>query len=351
MQPIAAALTLALCAAMCGAGAAQAETTVDVVSSPALYVTSPGVLVEVHGTDIHPEGWASNDTLVTPFYQAADGDWFGLIGQMDYLIPGPNLITVVPDVKNPTQSVTLTIFVHDPASPLYPGPRPAPAPCLNASVGLAAPSDPATCDVQRQVAYVYRTIAGAWARYPLTGPRPADIASTTTNAGKSVPLIARVEAGVINRAPYVFAFLSDPAAEPLPTAAAPAAQWNGTLVYGAGDAFGIGVQGATHVGFFDTGRPATTPGSCTAALIAAGYAIATADTVTGPEASDIVAAETLLRVREQFIKRYGLPQATVAIGSGEAGVAFARFGKQYPGLDTIGPGSDAALAAAAKGCG
>jgi hypothetical protein len=126
-------------------------------------------------------------------------------------------------------------------------------------------------------------------------------------------------------------------------------EWNGRLVYGAGSGFDFGVQGPNRIGPFDLGRPSAAP-SCAEAMLVAGYALALADATLGPAASDIVAAETLLRIRERFIKWYALPQATVGIGGGEAGPALARIAGAYPGLDAVGPGSDARLAEAARGC-
>ena len=54
------------------AASAQA-VNVEVISSPSDLVSPPDVLVRVSGTTTRPEGWASNDTLITPFYQAKDG--------------------------------------------------------------------------------------------------------------------------------------------------------------------------------------------------------------------------------------------------------------------------------------
>src|SRR5262245_12031276 len=118
----------------------QAQTrTVEVVSSPPDLVTTPGVLVRIRGAGTNPVGWASNDTLITPFYQNEDGDWFGWIGLMDLLLPDPDqIIFVVPDWRNPTAEVQLRIAVHAPEEPLFAGPRPPTAPCANQAVGLAA---------------------------------------------------------------------------------------------------------------------------------------------------------------------------------------------------------------------
>jgi hypothetical protein len=338
-------------AAALAPNAAPAQTrTVEVVSSPPELVTIPGVLVRVRGADIDPIGWASNDTLITPFYQNEDGDWFGWIGLMDRLLEDPHqILTVVPDPRNPTAELNFSIAVHTPDQPLFPGPRPPAAPCQNEAVGFGRAAD-ATCATGRTVRYVYRTTGGAWAALPLSASPPANVERTTTSRGKDVPMIVRVETGVVNRAPYVIALLADPTSpEPPPGKPWPMTEWNGTLVYGAGDGFGLGVQGETRAGLFDLGRPTTTK-SCAEALIGQGYAIAVGQTVTGPPAYDIVAAETLLRVRERFIKWYALPRATIGMGTGEAGPALTRIAKTYPGLDAVGPAGDPGLATTAASC-
>jgi hypothetical protein len=334
------------------AALAQARS-VEVVSSPPHLVTTPGVLVRVRGAGASPVGWASNDTLITPFYQNEDGDWFGWIGLMDLLLPDPvQLLFVVPDWRNPMAEIQLSIAVHAPGQPLFAGPRPPLAPCQNDAVGFGPATDPATCAARRSITYVYKTSAGTWQLFPLGQARPADTARTTTSAGKDVPLVVRVETGIINRAPYFVAILDDPTTGPQslePGRPWPTTSWNGTLVFGAGSRFAMGVQGPARVGPVDLGRAAA-PASCIETLLGKGYAVVAAQATLGPADHDIVAAETLLRVREHFIKRYALPRATIAIATGEAGAALARIARTYPGLDALGAESDAGLTAAA-GCG
>src|ERR1051325_1007290 len=146
---------------------AGAQTrSIEVVSSPPDLVTTPGVLVRVQGADLHPVGWASNDTLITPFYQNEDGDWFGWIGLLDLLKPDPQqIMSVVPDPRSPTAEFDFTVNVHAPDQPLYDGPRPPAAECQNQAVGLGVPQDAATCAADTTVTYVYRS-GGAWALYP-----------------------------------------------------------------------------------------------------------------------------------------------------------------------------------------
>src|SRR3954465_6122065 len=68
------------------------------------------------------------------------------------------------------------------------------------------------------------------------GSTPADLATTTTNAGMTVPYIVRVERGTMNRGIYDIAVLFDPS-RPW-TALAPQPQWNGKVVYSFGASTG-----------------------------------------------------------------------------------------------------------------
>jgi hypothetical protein len=144
-------------------------------------------------------------------------------------------------------------------------------------VGLGPPADPATCAGGGSVRYVYRTKSGSWALYPVGGDRPGDLDRTTTSRGKDIPMIVRIETGIINRAPYIIAIPAEPGPDPSPGKPWPMNAWNGSLIYGAGDAFGLGVQGAARAGFFDVGRPAAAK-SCAETLIGQGYAVAASAT-------------------------------------------------------------------------
>ena len=80
--------------------------------------------------------------------------------------------------------------------------------------------------------------------YDVKGPKPADLATTTTLDGKTVPYIVRREMGTINRAVYAIAFLHEPGT-PLPDPWNPGgSSWNGRLIY----SFGAGCQAGYHQG-------------------------------------------------------------------------------------------------------
>jgi hypothetical protein len=136
-----------------------------------------------------------------------------------------------------------------------PTPQPAsttpPAPATNAS-GLSTFAVDAQCNIATESKVYYRSTRTPGSQptqcsmampdggstpsnefcfkpYPASGPAPADMATTTTDAGKVVPYVIRVERGTMNRGIYDLAALFNPS-QPW-NALAPQAQWNGKVLY------------------------------------------------------------------------------------------------------------------------
>jgi hypothetical protein len=121
--------------------------------------------------------------------------------------------------------------------------------------GLSGEPD-ANCNIPTEYKLYYRTTAAAgtcstalpdpnpptvppatscWKPYTV-GTTPADMASTTTDAGVTVPFIVRLERGTMNRGIYDLAVLFNP--NQAWTAKAPQAQWNGKVWYTFGSSTG-----------------------------------------------------------------------------------------------------------------
>src|SRR5260221_8929976 len=131
-------------------------------------------------------------------------------------------------------------------------PTPVPAsgntPASNAS-GLTTTAVDAQCNIATEYKLFYRTTtspcstalpdpsppaippANACFKPYTVGTTPADLATTTTTAGVTVPYIVRVERGTLNRGIYDIAVLFDPTRVTPWTALAPQPQWNGKVVY------------------------------------------------------------------------------------------------------------------------
>jgi hypothetical protein len=263
-----------------------------------------------------------------------------LIGKVEGLSPGANLLEV--SDGHGTQKVDL--INHPIGGPVFSGPHQQPFICETEFSGLEKSAD-ADCNAPTRVQYFYRStkrMTGVEAKkrpergelgpgyLPLNSSAelPADLAVTTTTDGKRVNFIIRVETGTINRGVYRIAFLHQPG-QPLPDAWTEIPGWNGRLVYSFG--------GGCRTGF----RQGRTPVPLDLGALAAGYAVAgsTLD-VYGNNANDVINAETLMMVKEHFVKSFGVPVHT--IGSGGSGGSIQQYliAQNYPGLlDGIIPGA------------
>lgn len=265
-----------------------------------------------------------NDTDVTTrFRPEADGSTsLALLGDLQ---PGANLL----QARNSAGAVQAELLLtnHPVSGPLISGPHEVPFYCSThlfplATGDLLGPATGPNCYVDTRVDYVYRTTEGSIKPLPTLQSRPVDLAWTTLPGGQSRPFIIRIETGVINRAIYEIAVLHDPA-DPTPDPWTVNPGWNGRLIYrfGGGCRSGWYVQGSGTGGVLDDIQ------------LGRGYALASASlNVFGNNCSDLLAAETMLMVKEHFIENYGLPKFT--IGWGGSGGAHQQhvIGDVYPGL-------------------
>jgi len=138
-------------------------------------------------------------------------------------------------VRGPTgYSVSQPLINYPITGPILSGPLMTPYECRTKESGLGEPTD-ANCSAPTKYDWFYKSTGpatgtgpGATQFKPLAnpkGPRPADLAMTTTIDGKTVPYIVRVESGVIDRSIYRLAVLDDPATD----AFSPSEGWNGRL--------------------------------------------------------------------------------------------------------------------------
>jgi hypothetical protein len=140
-------------------------------------------------------------------------------------------------VSGPTgYTVSQPLINHPITGPILSGPHLKPYECRTRESGLGEPTD-ANCSAPTRYDWFYKP-AGEGGFKPLADPRqrPADLATTTTIDGKTVPYVVRVESGVINRSIYRIAVLDDPATE----AFVANEGWNGRLGFTFGG--GCGTQ-------------------------------------------------------------------------------------------------------------
>src|SRR5262245_41807078 len=137
---------------------------------------------------------------------AAGGGFRGLIGGMAV---GEN--TLIAKIKSPKPAqARLKVTNYPITGPILSGSHLTPYECRTVESGLGEPLD-ADCSAKQKIEYFYRASNNTFK--PLAnpaGPRPPDLVNTTTNDGKTVPYIVRVDSGTINRSIYRIAILDDP---------------------------------------------------------------------------------------------------------------------------------------------
>jgi hypothetical protein len=191
------------------------------------------------------------------------------------------------------------------------------------------PTDEATivgwsrdCEVETQYHYLYKTTDGAWVPVDSLDDVPADgVAETTTTEGDTVPLVARMERGTVNRFIYSAAMLvpldeADPA-DP------DTGLWNGRLVFS--------FQGGVAIGH--------TQGvwSQSAALfedaLQQGYAVINSTgTRTNSHYNLRRGGETAVMTKAHFVDTYGAPDYTIGVGGSGGAIQQYVYSQNHPGL-------------------
>ena len=318
---------VAMLIAFPSAGAAQSGLQLRVASNPRPEMVSGGdVLLQV---DL-PAGVAPRDVRLTlngadvTGALRADQPARALTGLVMGLGSGPN--TLVATAGRATSR--LMVVNHSIRGPVFAGPKEQPFVCQTQEFklmvgGTLGPALDADCSVATRVDYVYRSTAGGDLK-PLPDPKtPPDDLATATVLGRTVRYIVRIETGTINRGIYQIAMLHDPAREPAPDFATHPAGWNGRLIY----SFGPGCNG----GWFRQG--ASTGDIDDDGLLRQGYAVAGSSlNVYSNNCDDVLAAETMMMVREHFIEAYGVTKAIIGFGGSGGSYPQFQIGDNYPGL-------------------
>jgi hypothetical protein len=183
------------------------------------------------------------------------------------------------------------------------------------------------CSVEPFVEYHYLNTAGEYLPMPSDGSRPADMSTTTLSDGREADFIVRWERGTINRFLYSYAILADGAERSVTPLDPGLVKWNGRLLFHFEGGVGVGhFQGRVNAGR-----------ARLAEALAQGYAVAySSGTRTGEHYNLQVGGETALMVKEHFIKRFGEPLYTVAIGGSGGAIQQYVYQQNHPGLIDAG---------------
>lgn len=290
----------------CLATLASAQIEIKSLSTDPTRVTGGDVLLQISypaGTDPSSLRITAGSTDVTSAFQR---------GAMPNSLMG--LVSGLPLGKSTIHagSASLEITNYPITGPVFSGPWIKPFICqtdqfkLPDGSTLGAPLDE-NCSAKTVVQYIYWAKGEAKPKpLPSLTSLPEDVDITTTINGETVPFVARVETGTMNRGIYQNVILHDPASEPAPTPFNPPKAWNHRLVamHGVGCPSGWYIQGGVQgVNLFDKVR------------LGQGYALFT-NTLNHPTNScnAVLAGETTMMGKEHFIEEFGVPFYTISVG-------------------------------------
>lgn len=287
------------------------DALVEVVAPTGTDVTT--LKVDVDGIDV-----------TSAFAVRADSRYVGLVSGLKV---GKNVLKVAESGKS---GAIIEITNYPKGGPVISGPQVGSWVCTTKvatptanNPDLGAPLD-AQCNIAAPVyRYQYRTLAGAFATYdPASPPAAALIATTTTDQGKTVPYIVRIERGVMNRGKYDIAYLANPANPTQswkPWDATP--NWNHKLFW----KFGSGCE---------YGRTQGNPGNVVDNdALSRGFMVASSEmTQYGSHCNDVTSAETVIMLKEHIAEQYGSLRFTMSDGGSGGAHQQNLHSSNYPGL-------------------
>lgn len=267
------------------------------------------------------------------------------IGLIDGLAVGQNIIEAQTGDGN---GASLTITNHPKGGPVFAGPQVQPWICTTLENGLGPPVDD-QCNAPTQISYLYQPEGGSPGKYEPYDPNnpPSNVAMTTTDEGKVVPYILRVEKGTLDRSIYKIIVLADPA-KPW-TATAPQEAWNRKLFVAFGGGCGTihmqtpPTQAGTSFPFgpveYLFGDSAADGQFQQPELLARGWmATGSGLNTLNQNCNEVVSAEALMMLKEHIIESYGPIRRTVSVGGSGGSIQQYNIAAAYPGLlDGIAP--------------
>ncbi|PTL58521.1 DUF6351 family protein [Paraconexibacter algicola] len=300
---------LALATTLLTPGAALAAgVEIDVLSNRADLLSGGDALVAI----AVPEGRRVQDLRVTlgstdvtkQFAVRADGRFGALLTGIP---DGPvRLAARLPD----RTGASIRLVGHPNGGPVFAGPQVQPWACQSGARD-------AQCNQPASYQLLYRGDRGFRPYDPASPPR--DLRSTTTDGGRTVPFVVRVETGYQDRDQYRIATLHDPAREWDPWAPQP--QWNRKLVI-------------THGGSCGVDRAVgSAPDVLNEELLGKGFMVmSTALNNLGHNCNPALIAESEIMARERIVEQYGEVRRTIGTGSSGGAIAQLMIAHAYPGF-------------------
>jgi len=313
--------------ALAGTGAALAADPVPleikVLSSRPEFVSGGDALIEVRiGGDTKLEGLTlttdGNDVTGSIAFDTSSKTLRGVVRGLKL---GPNTLLAVATQPNRVEA-RVTLINHPITGPILSGPHLEPYECRTVESGLGAALD-ANCSAAQKIEYFYKAADGTFK--PLSDTeRAADVVTTTTNEGKTVPYLVRVESGTINRTIYRIAILDEPKeGSAKPAQWRPGASWNRKLAVSFGGGAGTQYNQGTN----------QAKDALSDLYLARGFAFMIAtELVNQLHGNAVLQGEALMMLKEHFIEDYGVPKWTVGNGGSGGAIQQLVITQIYPGL-------------------
>ena len=274
----------------------------DALVSATLAENAAGVRVDVDGVDV-----------TSAFGVRPNGRYEGLVTGLKV---GVNTLTVR-GADGGGKRITITN--HPIGGPIFAGPQVTPYACNpNVSNPPLGPALDAQCNAPTRTELLYRTTANQFAPYDPANP-PADLQTTTTDAGKTVPFVVERVTGTVDRGIFQMAVLVDPSKPVVPWSAEQ--PWSRKLFYTFGGACG-------------TQHQQLAPGNVLQATqLGAGFVVATSSlNIYANNCNDVVSAEAAMMTKELVIERYGPLKYTMGNGGSAATMQQHLLAENYPGI-------------------
>ena len=325
------------------------EVMVQSLSSQENMTSGDDTLIKVamaDGTTFTGMNIFLNNADVTAKFQKMSSS-NAMMGLITGLIQGENVI----EVRSGSSTVaSLKLSTYPVQGPILYAPKESTLRCQTDAFAVypggpnltATPNTDPNCAAPTRVDWVYhdKTLAGTsvWQKYDPAKP-PATVEPTTLLDGSTVPYIVRIETGVINRGIYQIAVIGDPVKNPNPTPANPSLGFNGRLVYPFGQSCGGGwyIQGTSMGPVGGSSNSSNATSGDYKALndlpLGKGFAVANSTlNYLGQNCNHISSAETMMMVKERFIKSNGPVLYTMGWGNSGSAISQSMIADSYPGL-------------------
>ncbi|MGH8861049.1 MAG: DUF6351 family protein [Jatrophihabitantaceae bacterium] len=247
-----------------------------------------------------------------------------LIGRVHGLALGANVLTARLPSGNRAR---ITITNHPSGGPIFSGPQIHPWSCNSGA-------EDSRCDRKPTYQFFFMpadanhgpqepnvmTPDPRFQTYDPSNPPPAStIATTTTDEGRKVPFIVRVETGSVDRGQYTIGVLYNPAKSWSPWR--PQAGWDHKLMLLGGANCGVSYA------------EGSAPSPLWYPALARGFAVAAnALDVTGSDCNIVTQAESELMTKQRLIDEYGLVRYTTGIGGSGESIVQQGVANAYPGI-------------------